>query len=190
MSGCHHARILGSDGTGLDEDAAPHGSYGTRSSDEFAVRPKPMVECGDRPVIRRSMSSSASYGIGEVIVCAARRATCSRNASSRNCESDLSVDLGCGEVAVHLALRAVEVAAADDHGFFVPGAAPTGPSVGRARCALYGVNGSIAPELERGIDRANLRVGIDWPRTRARVSDTNQRQTTLHEAELPRTEDR
>ena len=45
------------------------GGFGTRLSEETAIRPKPMVEIGDRPILWHIMKSYYSYGIREFIVC-------------------------------------------------------------------------------------------------------------------------
>ena len=44
------------------------GGYGTRISEESAVRPKPMVEIGERPILRHIMKIYASHGITDFIV--------------------------------------------------------------------------------------------------------------------------
>jgi glucose-1-phosphate cytidylyltransferase len=46
------------------------GGYGTRISEESAVRPKPMVEIGGRPIIWHIMKIYSAHGINEFIVCA------------------------------------------------------------------------------------------------------------------------
>lgn len=45
------------------------GGYGTRISEESGIRPKPMVEIGDRPIIWHIMKIYSSYGINEFIIC-------------------------------------------------------------------------------------------------------------------------
>ncbi len=45
------------------------GGMGTRISEETAVRPKPMVEIGGRPILWHIMKLYSHYGINEFIVC-------------------------------------------------------------------------------------------------------------------------
>lgn len=45
------------------------GGFGTRISEESAVRPKPMVEIGGRPMIWHIMKLFAAQGVAEFIVC-------------------------------------------------------------------------------------------------------------------------
>jgi glucose-1-phosphate cytidylyltransferase len=46
------------------------GGYGTRISEESAVRPKPMVEIGGKPIIWHIMKIYSAHGINEFVVCA------------------------------------------------------------------------------------------------------------------------
>lgn len=45
------------------------GGYGTRLSEETAVRPKPLVEIGDLPILWHIMKIYTSHGITDFIVC-------------------------------------------------------------------------------------------------------------------------
>ena len=45
------------------------GGYGTRLSEETAVRPKPLVEIGGRPILWHIMKIYSSYDINEFIIC-------------------------------------------------------------------------------------------------------------------------
>ncbi len=45
------------------------GGYGTRISEESAIRPKPMVEIGGRPILWHIMKIYATHGINEFIIC-------------------------------------------------------------------------------------------------------------------------
>jgi glucose-1-phosphate cytidylyltransferase len=45
------------------------GGFGTRLSEETAVRPKPMVEIGGKPILWHIMKLYSSHGIDEFIVC-------------------------------------------------------------------------------------------------------------------------
>ncbi|GAB6194413.1 glucose-1-phosphate cytidylyltransferase [Desulfocastanea catecholica] len=45
------------------------GGYGTRISEESQIRPKPLVEIGDMPIIWHIMKIYSSYGLNDFIVC-------------------------------------------------------------------------------------------------------------------------
>ncbi len=45
------------------------GGYGTRLSEETAVRPKPMVEIGERPILWHIMKIYSSHGINDFVIC-------------------------------------------------------------------------------------------------------------------------
>jgi glucose-1-phosphate cytidylyltransferase len=45
------------------------GGYGTRLSEETALRPKPMVEIGGKPILWHIMKLYSAFGINEFIIC-------------------------------------------------------------------------------------------------------------------------
>jgi glucose-1-phosphate cytidylyltransferase len=45
------------------------GGYGTRLTEESAVRPKPMVEIGGRPILWHIMKIYSAYGINDFVIC-------------------------------------------------------------------------------------------------------------------------
>ena len=45
------------------------GGFGTRLSEETAVKPKPMVEIGDKPILWHIMKIYSAYGINDFIIC-------------------------------------------------------------------------------------------------------------------------
>lgn len=45
------------------------GGYGTRISEESSVKPKPMVEIGDKPVIWHIMKTYSAHGIHDFVIC-------------------------------------------------------------------------------------------------------------------------
>ena len=45
------------------------GGFGSRLSEETAVRPKPMVEIGGKPMLWHIMKIYASHGIDEFVIC-------------------------------------------------------------------------------------------------------------------------
>src|SRR3989344_1892136 len=50
------------------------GGYGTRISEETGIKPKPMVEIGNQPILWHVMKIYAHYGINEFIICAGYKA--------------------------------------------------------------------------------------------------------------------
>jgi len=46
------------------------GGYGTRISEESHLRPKPMIEIGDKPILWHIMKEYSFYGFNEFIICA------------------------------------------------------------------------------------------------------------------------
>ena len=44
------------------------GGLGTRLSEETAVRPKPMVEIGGRPILWHIMKLYSSFGLNEFVI--------------------------------------------------------------------------------------------------------------------------
>jgi glucose-1-phosphate cytidylyltransferase len=79
------------------------GGFGTRLSEETAVRPKPMVEIGGRPIIWHIMRSYAAHGIDDFIVCLGYRGELIKEyfLSYRWWGSDLTVDLATGDLEIH-----------------------------------------------------------------------------------------
>jgi glucose-1-phosphate cytidylyltransferase len=45
------------------------GGYGTRISEESSVRPKPMVEIGDRPLLWHIMKIYSAHGVDDFVIC-------------------------------------------------------------------------------------------------------------------------
>ena len=45
------------------------GGYGTRISEETSIRPKPLVEIGDRPILWHIMKIYSAHGIDDFIIC-------------------------------------------------------------------------------------------------------------------------
>jgi len=79
------------------------GGYGTRLSEETVVRPKPMVEIGGRPIIWHIMRWYASFGIDDFIVCCGYRGDVLKDYffNYHRLESDLTIDLGSGDMKIH-----------------------------------------------------------------------------------------
>lgn len=77
------------------------GGLGTRLSEETAVRPKPMVEIGGRPMIWHIMKCYAKFGLTDFIVLGGYRVEFIRQyfLNYRMYSADFTIDLGNGQVA-------------------------------------------------------------------------------------------
>jgi glucose-1-phosphate cytidylyltransferase len=80
------------------------GGYGTRLSEETAVRPKPMVEIGGMPVLWHIMKIYASHGINDFIICCGYKGEMIKEYFWKYsmCTSDVTIDLRNGnEMQIH-----------------------------------------------------------------------------------------
>jgi glucose-1-phosphate cytidylyltransferase len=79
------------------------GGRGSRLSEETVVRPKPLVEIGGRPIIWHIMNIYAAHGIVDFVVCAGYKGYLLKEyfANLALHDSDVSFDLGSGEVTYH-----------------------------------------------------------------------------------------
>jgi glucose-1-phosphate cytidylyltransferase len=79
------------------------GGLGSRLSEETAVRPKPMVEIGGKPILWHIMKIYAAHGVEEFVICLGYKGYVIKeffaNYHLHTC--DLSFDLSHGEVQVH-----------------------------------------------------------------------------------------
>jgi glucose-1-phosphate cytidylyltransferase len=79
------------------------GGFGTRLSEETALRPKPMVEIGDKPILSHIMHIYASHDITEFVVALGYKGDMIKdyflNFGTSN--SDISIDLATGKTTVH-----------------------------------------------------------------------------------------
>ena len=79
------------------------GGKGTRIAEETAVRPKPMVEIGGRPILWHIMKSYSHYGVNDFVICCGflghKIKEYFLNYSYQN--ADLTVDLETGVVTIH-----------------------------------------------------------------------------------------
>jgi glucose-1-phosphate cytidylyltransferase len=79
------------------------GGYGTRLSEETRIRPKPMVEIGNRPIIWHIMKIYSAYGLNEFIVCLGYKGEMIKKYFSDYFlnHSDVTFDLHKKEMQVH-----------------------------------------------------------------------------------------
>lgn len=79
------------------------GGFGTRLSEETAVRPKPMVEVGNRPILWHIMKMYSAHAINDFVICCGYRGDVIKDyfASYALRQSDVTFDLGKGSMEVH-----------------------------------------------------------------------------------------
>lgn len=83
------------------------GGFGTRLSEETAIRPKPMVEIGGMPILWHIMKTYAHYGCREFVVIGGYKVEYIRDyfLNFRQRTSDFTIDLSTGELNFHSRLR-------------------------------------------------------------------------------------
>lgn len=76
------------------------GGFGTRLSEETAIRPKPMVEVGQRPILWHIMKICSTYGINEFVVLGGYKVEFIKNwvLNYRNTLCDFTMDMRSGDV--------------------------------------------------------------------------------------------
>jgi glucose-1-phosphate cytidylyltransferase len=79
------------------------GGYGTRISEETAVRPKPMVEIGGKPILWHIMKIYSAHGIDDFVVCLGYRGSMIKDyfASYPLHSADVTFDFRTGERTTH-----------------------------------------------------------------------------------------
>ena len=79
------------------------GGYGTRLSEETAVRPKPMVEIGGKPILWHIMKIFSAYGIYEFIICCGYKGDMIKEYFSKYFlrMSDVTFDMKQNKMQVH-----------------------------------------------------------------------------------------
>lgn len=79
------------------------GGYGTRISEETSVRPKPMVEIGEKPILWHIMKIYSHHGVNDFIICCGYKGRVIKEYFSNYFlhESDITFDLKNNEMEVH-----------------------------------------------------------------------------------------
>lgn len=79
------------------------GGYGTRLSEETAVRPKPMVEIGDKPILWHIMKLYSVHGVNDFIVCCGYKGHVIKEyfANYFLHQCDVTFDMGSNAMQVH-----------------------------------------------------------------------------------------
>jgi glucose-1-phosphate cytidylyltransferase len=79
------------------------GGYGTRLGEETAVRPKPMVEIGDHPILWHIMKGYSAFGVNDFVICCGYKGHVIKEffASYRLRSSDVTVDLRQNHTEIH-----------------------------------------------------------------------------------------
>jgi len=79
------------------------GGLGTRISEETAVKPKPMIEIGGKPILWHLMKVYAAHGINEFIICCGYKGYAIKEyfANYFLHMSDVTFDMACNSMEVH-----------------------------------------------------------------------------------------
>ena len=78
------------------------GGMGTRISEESHLKPKPMIEIGEKPILWHIMKTYSHYGFDDFIICLGYKGYCIKEyfAHYYLYESDVSFDFRCGNQQV------------------------------------------------------------------------------------------
>ncbi len=79
------------------------GGHGTRISEETAIKPKPMVEIGDKPILWHIMKIYTAYGITDFIICCGYKGYVIKEYFSNYFlhHSDVTFDIQNNKIQVH-----------------------------------------------------------------------------------------
>ncbi|WP_298819608.1 glucose-1-phosphate cytidylyltransferase [Chloroflexus sp.] len=79
------------------------GGYGTRISEESAIRPKPMVEIGGKPILWHIMKIYSAHGINEFIICCGYKGHMIKEyfANYYLHHADVTFDMRANQMTVH-----------------------------------------------------------------------------------------
>ena len=79
------------------------GGFGTRISEESSIKPKPMVEIGDKPILWHIMKIYSAHGIHDFVICCGYKSHVIKEYFANyhlQC-SDITFDLGSNDMEVH-----------------------------------------------------------------------------------------
>ena len=79
------------------------GGYGTRLSEETRIRPKPMVEIGNRPILWHIMKIYSAHGLKEFVICCGYKGEMIKEYFTRYylTNSDFTINMENNELQVH-----------------------------------------------------------------------------------------
>lgn len=79
------------------------GGYGTRISEESGIRPKPMVEIGDKPILWHIMKIYSHYGLNDFVICCGYKGFAIKEYFSNYFlhTSDFTLDMRSNNMEVH-----------------------------------------------------------------------------------------
>ena len=79
------------------------GGFGTRISEESYLKPKPMIEIGERPILWHIMKEYSQYGFNEFVICLGYKQHVVKEffADYFLHTSDITFDLSTNEMTVH-----------------------------------------------------------------------------------------
>src|SRR5699024_11815986 len=79
------------------------GGYGTRLSEETSIRPKPMVNVGDQPILWHIMKIYSHYGIHDFIICCGYKGEMIKDYFANYVlhRSDVTLDLKRNNMKIH-----------------------------------------------------------------------------------------
>lgn len=79
------------------------GGYGTRITEESQMRPKPLIDIGDRPILWHLMKLYSFYGINEFIICCGYKGYLIKEyfANYFLHTSDVTINLATNEIEIH-----------------------------------------------------------------------------------------
>lgn len=79
------------------------GGYGSRISEETIIKPKPMIEIGDKPILWHIMKIYSHFGINDFIICLGYKGSVIKDyfINYASCNSELTVDIKNSSIEIH-----------------------------------------------------------------------------------------